>query len=47
MIAVSDPFRLSDGTRDALRYGGILACLAALGLLGFLLMSRRRRPAGA
>ncbi len=47
VIAVSDPFRLSDGTRTALRIGGVLAGLAGLLLAGFMLMARRRRPDGA
>ncbi|HWI09266.1 MAG TPA: sialidase family protein, partial [Solirubrobacteraceae bacterium] len=45
VIAVSDPPRLSDGTKDLLRYGGIAAAVAGLALLGFAAVRRRERVA--
>jgi hypothetical protein len=46
VIAVSDPARLSESTKDALRYGGIAAGIAGLLLLG-LAVARRRQPVAA
>lgn len=40
-VAVSDPARLSQAVRDALRYGGVAAVIAGLSLIGLAL---RRRP---
>lgn len=45
VIAVSDPARLSDSTKDVLRYGGIAAALAGLGLLVLAVVRRRVRVA--
>jgi len=44
-VAVSDPPRLSDTTRDALRYGGVLLALLGLVLLG--LAVRRSGDSGS
>ena len=46
VIAVSDPARLSDSSKDALRYGGIAAGVAGLVLLAAGLV-RRRKPVAA
>ena len=46
VIAVSDPARLSDSSKDALRYGGIAAAVAGLLLLGLALVRRRAPVAG-
>ena len=46
VVAVSDPPRLADGTRDLLRYGGIAAVVAGLALLA-LAAARRRQPVAA
>ncbi len=43
-VAVSDPTRLSDGAKNALRYGGLLLSVAGLALLGLALV-RSRSPA--
>jgi hypothetical protein len=45
VIAVSDPPRLSDSTKDALRYGGIAAGIAGLLLLAAGLARRRQAVA--
>ncbi|MBW3609274.1 MAG: glycoside hydrolase [Actinobacteria bacterium] len=46
-VAVSDPMRLSDGVRDALRYGGIAIGLAGLALLALALRRRASLAAAA
>jgi hypothetical protein len=43
VVAVSDPARLSDGARYALRYGGLLAGIAGLVLLGLMVRQVRTR----
>jgi hypothetical protein len=44
-VAVSDPARISSGARLALRYGGLLAGLAGLAMLGTALNRSRSRAA--
>ncbi len=39
-VAVTNPARLSDGARSALRYGGLLIAIAGLALLGLALAKR-------
>lgn len=45
VIAVSDPARLSDAAKSALRAGGIAVAILGIALLG-LALARRRRAAG-
>jgi hypothetical protein len=44
-VAISEPPRLSDGERNALRYGGLLIGIAGVALLGLVLKRRRLSPA--
>ena len=46
VVAVSDPPRLSDATKDLLRYGGIAAIVLGAALLAFAAV-RRRQPVAA